>query len=145
MPGDSVEAYDICKDIISDSDVNDYAKSYAQAALDNNMTGEELRVQMNYVRGNCPQDYKDRINDWLGVDPTEGFRDGYCQVCGTRDDEKAYRGGTDSDGLVCIGCYEDFGEPDECFECGSVTYEGDSMASGEHEGRFFCNSCLLDL
>lgn len=140
------EAYQICEDIIDDPNENDVAQSYAQAALDQRMSGDALDVQMNYVASNASQRYKKRIARWQGVASTQGYEFGYCQVCGDRDAENAYYGQDEAArGLVCVGCYEDFGGPDECEDCGAVTYEGDTFVRGEREGEFYCNSCLTSL
>jgi hypothetical protein len=137
-------AYEICEDILADADENEYAKTYAQAALDGQMTDNALDVQMNYVASNATPEYKQRIAQWQGVSTTDGFTFGYCQICGTRNASHAYHGSdADASGLVCIGCYEDFGSPDACDKCGTVTYDGDEFISGELEGNFYCNSCLM--
>jgi hypothetical protein len=140
---DARAALAICEDIVNDPSVNDYAKTYAQAALDRGLAGEALDVQMNYVASNAPEEYKRRIAEWQGVDASRGFALGYCQVCGSRDDSDAYHGADETaSGLVCVTCYDNYGGPDKCDDCGSVTYEGDSMISGPREGDFLCNACL---
>lgn len=143
---DVSEAYEICRDILNDSSETEYAKAYAQEAVNREMTGERLDVQMSYVGSNATAEYKQRIAQWKGLASTDGFAYGYCQICGTRDASAAYHGAdTAASGLICIGCYDEFGSPDACSDCGVVTYEGDTFVSGERAGEFYCNTCLLNI
>lgn len=140
--GTAQEAYWICEEIIDDPDADEHAKSYAKAAKDRQMTGRDLDVQMNYIFSNT-NNHKRLVASWLGIDPSEGYQDGCCQICGNRDGEQAYRGqDIDAQGLVCTDCYESYGPPDTCATCGTKTYSGDTMVRGENEGNFFCESCL---
>lgn len=137
------QAYNILEDILDDAGADPHAQVYAQTAFDRSMKGKELDVQMKYVASNASLEYQERIAVWRGVDITTGYKLGFCQICGDRDDSKAYGGSDESAAmLVCADCYEAYGPPQTCDECATTTYEGDDIIRGPREGDYLCNTCM---
>lgn len=130
------KAIKFCKKLVEDDEENTYAKSYAEKAIEMKMSGEQLKVQLRYIGSNIEkEENKESLRDILEIDENKGYMDGYCQICGDREDSNAFREEDSSaSGLVCKGCHEEFGDPDICSECGKETYEGVFM----NNGNFFC-------
>lgn len=110
-------ALKFCEDIIAARDVGQMASSYAAKAIEHDMEGKTLVVQLKYIAANVGSEYESRINDILNVD-TSGFNRGYCQICGERDAH------AHENGMVCVACFDDVGEPEECARCGDMGYDG---------------------
>lgn len=111
-------ALKLCETVAAADDVGQPARVYASRAVQDDMDGKALVTQLEYIAANVGQEYEQEINELLGVD-TDGFDRGYCQICGTRNEEAAHE-----NGMVCIGCYEDVGDPEECVRCGDEGYDG---------------------
>ena len=111
-------ALKLCEEIARADDVTRAARVHAHRAVKNDLSGKSLAAQLGYVAANVGAEYERRINDVLGVD-TGNFDRGYCQVCGTRDDAHAHE-----NGMVCTGCFDAAGEPEECARCGDLGYDG---------------------
>lgn len=143
---DSDAAYTLARRVKNDPDQSEQAREYAKAVEKHQLSGEALEIQLQYIAVNSTDEIKKEVSDILGyMDEDSEFIFGYCQICGTRDNDRAYTGPTPAHGLVCESCHEEEGDPEPCEECGTETYEGDTFIEGPREGEFYCDSCLLQL
>jgi len=103
-------SHEICRQVLA-SDVNAYAKAYAEAGL--LLEGHALDVQMEYVEANLTAPQRIAV----------GMGGGYCSICGARDIplKEVVKGE-----FLCEACAETT-PVQKCAGCGRETVEGDFL------------------
>lgn len=138
---------DVARDAHNAPTVCKAANEYLEYILNGAPGIEDMEEAVQRAASNLGgNEYQQKLLDAAGLSVEDGYKKGYCTICGNRDDDIVYcNEDSEAHRLVCEYCYEDHGEPDECDRCHATTYEGDEMVSGPREGNFYCNNCLNKL